>query len=108
MNRAFLLASLIHIRGTRNHREAPEARIWSLAEAFLGAHAVRTPLPLHLIARKHVFTKLTDYIGGCAPQTFQQRVIGLHHAKFSIVQQHEIVDGIEGIGPLPVRAQDLL
>ena len=47
----------------------------------------------------------------CRPepaQTLQQRVIGFHDAEIGIVQQHQVLNGIERIRPLPVRAQDLL
>ena len=40
-------------------------------------------------------------------QALQQGMVGFHHTKFGIVQQDQVVDGIEGVGPLAMGAQNL-
>ena len=39
---------------------------------------------------------------------FEQNLIGLDDAEVGVVRQNDVVDGVEGIDPLPLRAQNLL
>ena len=87
--------------------EAAKAGVGSFVETFLRMSAVGTSLPLPQIVRQHALAKLTYNIGGRQMQSFEQRVIGFHHAEFRIMQQDQVVDGVEGVSPLPVRAQNL-
>ena len=45
--------------------------------------------------------------GGLA-KMFEQNLIGLDDAVIGVVRQNDVVDGIEGIDPLPLRTQHLL
>ena len=69
--------------------------------------AVGTAFPLPAIVRQHGFAELAHDIGGRLVQAFQQGVVGLHYAEFGIVKQDQVMDGIEGVGPLAMGAQNL-
>ena len=58
--------------------------------------------------RQDVFTTFAQDIGRRAFQALQQGLIGLEDAEVRVVRQNQILDGIEGIHPLPLRAQHLL
>ena len=107
VNGALLLASLLHVGGRRDHGEAAEAGIGAFVKTLFGMPAVRTAFPLPAIVRQHGFAELAYDVGGRLVQAFQQGVVGLHHTKIGIVQQDQVMDGIEGVRPLPMRAQNL-
>ena len=107
VNGALLLASLFHVGGGGNHGEAAEAGVGAFVKTLFGMPAVGTAFPLPAIVGQHGFAELADDVGGRLVQAFQQGMIGFHHTKIGIVKQDQVVDGIEGVGPLPMGAQNL-
>ena len=52
--------------------------------------------------------QIAQHIGRRLLQPLQQGLIGLEDAEVGVVRQNQILDGIEGVHPLPLRAQHLL
>ena len=71
------------------------------------AFAIGAAAPGALL-RQNLFTQIAQYIRRRFFQALQQSVIGLEDAEVCVVRQNQILDGIEGIHPLPLRAQHLL
>ena len=67
--------------------------------------AIGTAFPC-ITAGQNFRAKSVDHARGRHSKLTQKRLIGFHHAKFRIMQQHHILNGIEGIRPLAMRAQD--
>ena len=52
--------------------------------------------------------RIADHIRGSLPKLPKQNLVGLDDAVIRIVRQDDVVDRIERIHPLPLRAQHLL
>ena len=104
---ASLLASLVGERRRGNHGKAAEAGIDALVKTLVICFAVGTCGPSFTSSRQDRLAQIAHDVGGSAAQALEQCVVRLHHPKFGIMQQDKILDGIEGIRPLPLRAQDL-
>ena len=57
---------------------------------------------------QNFFTKTAQNVGRRFSQALQQGLIASENAEIRIVRQNQVLDGIEGIRPLALRAQHLL
>ncbi len=109
VNRAFLRAALLGVGRSRNDREAAETRVSAFGEFFVAAHgAVRAAGPFAEGVRQGRIAGAADHVCGGLAELFQQNLIRLDDAVIGIVRQNDVVDGVEGVDPLPLRAQNLL
>ena len=105
---AFLFAALIGERRCRNHGKAAEAGIYALVKAFVVFLAIGTCRPGFTGSGQNRLAQIPNNVGGSTAQALKQCMICLHHSKFGIMQQDKILNGIESVSPLSLRAQDLL
>src|SRR6478609_8669342 len=109
VDRSFLLRALIGIGRGGNYREAAEAGIGSLGEFFVStSHAVRTPCPFAIGMGQSGIAGAADDVSRRLPNLLQQNLVDFNDAVIGVVRQDDVVDGVERIHPLPLRAQDLL
>ena len=105
----FCLLSLLDVRGGRDHREPAETQGRRLPECLFRSSSNRGRLSIAAaIAGQYVFARLADDVRGRLLKPLQQRMIRFHHVKFGVVQQHQILDGVERVAPLPMGTQNLL
>ena len=57
--------------------------------------------------RKHVFAKFADNVSRRLLEALQERLIGLQNAEIGVVHEDQILNGVEGVRPLPMRTQNL-
>ena len=57
---------------------------------------------------QNLFTEIAQNIGRRLLQALQQRLIRFEDAKIGVMREDQILDGVEGVHPLPLRAQYLL
>src|SRR5437660_789300 len=107
VNGSLLLAALLVVRRSRDHREAAKAGIGSLHKVSVPARAVWAALPIAVLPRENQLTIIADNIEGRRFQALQQRLVSLDNAEFRIVRQDDVLNRIKGIHPLPLGAQDL-
>ena len=109
VNRAFLRAALLGVGRSRNDRVAAEAGVGAFGEFLIAAHgAVRTAGPFAKVVRQSGVARCANNIRGGLPELFEQNLIGLDDAEVGVVGQDDVVNRIEGVDPLPLRAQYLL
>ena len=58
--------------------------------------------------RQSRFAGAADNVGGSLAQMFEQDLIRFDDTEISIVRQDDVMDGVERIHPLTLRAQHLL
>ena len=106
---ALLRAALLGVRRSRDDREAAEAGVRAFGEFFVRAQrAVGASGPLAKGVGQSGLASAADDVGGRLAQMFEQNLIGLDDAEVGVVRQNDVVDGVERIHPLPLRAQYLL
>ena len=105
---AFLLAALVGVRRGRNQRVPAKAGVGTLDEVGVTASAVGAILPGLEVMGQDFFAGSSDGRRRRQLQTGKQSLIDLHHFELGIVGENDVLDRIECINPLALRAQNLL
>ena len=108
VDRPLLLASLLRIRGSRDHGKSAEARVRPFADFIAAPRAVRTSRPLAQPVRQNRFAGASDHVRRRQLHLLQQNLVGLDDAEIRVVRQDDVVHRVERIPPLPLRTQRLL
>ena len=108
VDRALLLAALLDYRTKskpwRSRRNTGSGPSWNPSSRDVRSTGIRSTVRF---VRQHRFARVGRRRPRAPVQALQQGMIGLHHAEFRVVQQHQVLDGIEGVRPLPMGAQNL-
>src|SRR5581483_7248677 len=106
VNGPLLSAVLLGVSRGRNHYKATEAGVWPFVKGTLSAFAVGATLPIRVLAGQNRFARIPNDVTRGLVQPLQERAVGFHDVEFSVMQQYDILDGVEGVAPLPVRPQN--
>ena len=64
--------------------------------------AIRAASPGAELVRQHRFAGVTNHVGRSLAEMFEQHLIRFYDFEIGVVRQNDVVDGIEGIHPLPL------
>ena len=106
---SFLRAALLGVRRGGNDREAAEAGVGAFGKFFVAAHrAVGAASPLAQSMRQSGVAGVADDICSGHAQLFEQDLVGFDDAIVGVVGEDDVVNRVEGVDPLALRAQVLL
>src|SRR4029077_15370563 len=109
VNRSLLRASLLRVRRSRDYRKAAKARVRSFAKLLAPGHsAVWATRPFPESVRQNRFAGIFQDVRRSPSNVLQQHLVDLDYAESGVMRQNNVVDRIERVHPLSLRAQYLL